>query len=517
MNEENLHIDPWDPGNYPEPGITVEQAWTAMDRLLDQQKPDSGFRSWPLLFLLLPLWIIFRKYTGIFLLVGILGGMVFWCMGEQAEMKEKAGVKHKREVENEVKFKVDWVANRVDAGELKGPAGDHVEGNQQWLYKEEPDSGRSMKRVVEESISEKKNNLKRIRKIKDSENGSPVLEPSDGLPNGMIPKINSVARNKRSVVKLAQGSESKDAGSNKIPFIELGSAPAGMNPNLLSSPGIKLNQDSPLSRNTLRPVRLSDEMFLTEIAGAISLSGNEKEQRLFTLKQANGPAIEQEMLNRLPGAKKKRNNNTGKGFSFGLAVKPAIPFRGSGAYFSKFDSGRQVLPLLSPAVWVSRSVGKKGELMLELNPFQAYHTGEQEIYSFKGPGPSPDTGSVNTIVSLQKAWGYGLSFSYRHSIGKRWGFSGGIQYNRISKALVRESVFRISTGDLLSNKLTGIRKDTSLWKELNPAFLQARLELWYRLGRFETGAALQIPFSPHLGNKPRVLQGELIIRWRFRK
>lgn len=497
-----MHIDPWDPGNYPEPEIPAEQAWADMDRLLDQQKPDSGLRAWPLLLLLLPVWLAFKKHTGIFLLLGLLGGLGLWWL-------------EARTVNADSKVKAEGLGGRMDTAEWKATDKWHFEN----LYQNTNtlNTGRWMKTRVGDKV--KADIVLRGQDLNLTAffPGKPGLQPSDLHAGKMDIDISGVAGNNRFSMGEAPLAGPRKGLQYAYPVVELTAALGRKDLGADAQSGREANHGYPAGQNTIQPGRAVGEQALAEIPGGLQRIAFLKDTPAFTIRQANGPAIGQGALSGLSGAKKKRNNLQGKGFSFGLAIKPTIPFRGAGRYFSSFDSGRQLLPLVSPSVWISRKAGKKGELMLDLNPFQVYHTGEQEIFSFKGPGPSPDTGSVNTVVSLQKAWGYGLTLSYRHSMGRRWGISGGIQYNKLNRALVSESVIRISSGQLLSNKLSGIRKDTSIWKEINPSFLQSRLELWYRSGRFETGAALMIPLSPHVDKKPRVMQGELIFRWRFRK
>jgi hypothetical protein len=208
------------------------------------------------------------------------------------------------------------------------------------------------------------------------------------------------------------------------------------------------------------------------------------------------------------------------GFNYGVQWNIALPLQGSKNYFTGTSGSSQPYILLVPDVWVSKQLGKKQELLLLFSFSHQYATGDKQLAASTGRWTILDSTTVIKKLSLSKTSGISLGLQYNYNIDKNWSIGTGINYNKLSSALLNEKITGVYTGTVLSSLDLVAKKNNSDWAYLNSSFFTGKLELSYYLGKIKIGSAVFVPLSnlsSAAGNTVRPVNGQLFLRWRFTK
>ncbi len=207
-----------------------------------------------------------------------------------------------------------------------------------------------------------------------------------------------------------------------------------------------------------------------------------------------------------------KNNKAIPEFDYGLQWNVSIPVQGTKNYITGTDTHSRPYDLLVPQLWMSKGF-KASKLLVGININQQYFTGNKEVRSYTTLRFSPDTSNIVHKISLSKISGLGLNIEYSHKIAN-WFAGIGINYSINKKALLYEQ--QIDRGMVSADSLYSINKTAADWQYVYRSKTYASLVLYHTHNKISFGIAASFPLGSIIayGNKNiHPVNAHVFIRW----
>ena len=218
--------------------------------------------------------------------------------------------------------------------------------------------------------------------------------------------------------------------------------------------------------------------------------------------------------NRIKGIKK------GLDLHYGLQWDVNIPFYGFNKYFLGTNGENQFYNFLIPGLWVSKTVGKKGnEVLVSLKAAQQYLTGSKTVAIITGVVSPTDSTPIQRNKVVIKTNNITLGVQYNYRIDDRWSIGTGLNLHWQYSALVNQQTIRLQDGSLLSDSLYGINKSSTDWQYFKPSIISARVEVLYSFKKLQSGMAIIVPVTNFFQLSPgssHPVNGHIFLRWRIK-
>ncbi len=522
MHDDNLHINNNPENDFPQPEIPVDQAWGQMKTRLDAEMPasNSGSSSGNMMG-------AGGHFLNTALIVLGIGGILALSI---LILTKKDDVK-KTSIEVEIENKIvisDSLSRCFNVADSNQKLSPNKAGSDKPIVVIKIEEENKLQEKNDLSSSVNKNQNRNIDVKKDLETLpksflGELKNPHESSTIGKTLKSDNPADTRTGEEK--NSSRNREIMENEtVKFydsIDFKEVVAG------NSPVVKIE----IPQSTVATANSGDEKV------TISGSGDEKETKsAFSSEVKNGaiPVNENDKPSESkPGTNAqttfptgKANDKTGKNeflktSHFGLMWNLPIPLQGTDFYFSGYKGTSQPYMTLIPAIWAGHRFNKH-EILLKLNPYLQYFTGNSELSSTT----SKDTTGVDTLflmfnktTYLHKTFGWGVGIRYNYEITPSFIIGTGVEYNFQSKALQREKITIQSTGQIVSDSLYGIQKSSDGWNYLNSGFIAGTFEVAWRKELFDLGACFTVPVTnlssaPGLSVKP--LNGQLFFRLKIR-
>ncbi|HJT75064.1 MAG TPA: hypothetical protein VJ720_13615 [Chitinophaga sp.] len=207
----------------------------------------------------------------------------------------------------------------------------------------------------------------------------------------------------------------------------------------------------------------------------------------------------------------EKTTKAAKPWSLYAQLPVQIPLSGGSNYIMGPNGKSQFYRTLIPSVRLERKL-EKSALSLDVIPSlnslfreNKYKTGRDTIWPVN-----------DTVTSLLKQFGCGLSLQYHTPVYKNWRLSAGIQATFLRKAVMQRSV----TDTMTVTRTTIYAATTEDWKDLSRFRLNGVMELYYEAGEWQMGIRTLIPVSSAGKNIKTPVQLELLFRrrlWQYGK
>jgi len=184
------------------------------------------------------------------------------------------------------------------------------------------------------------------------------------------------------------------------------------------------------------------------------------------------------------------------GVHYGIEWNFAIPISGFKDYFLGTNASSQPYYLFIPALWLSRNIGNKITLHLDVKVMQSYYTGKIVLKDTLIHAMPGDSNTVQQIWSLSKTFGTNLGFQYEYHINDKFLIGAGVVYYWQNASIVHlQSTWHAITSNSQTDSTYGIKKSSGEWQYVRSSILLGKLQMAYHLERTDIGASLQLPFS----------------------
>ncbi|MEO8414945.1 MAG: hypothetical protein ABI472_14855 [Ginsengibacter sp.] len=206
------------------------------------------------------------------------------------------------------------------------------------------------------------------------------------------------------------------------------------------------------------------------------------------------------------------------GIEYGFQWDVPIPVQGTANYFKGTNDKSKPYNLLLPQLWLSKGLSSKSTLFFAVNFNQQYFINDRKLSQLSFFLAPRDT-AINR-KSLYKTAGFGGTLLYSYQFYQRWSVALGINYTFNRTALLDLQSINAFTGEKLSDSLYGINRHSVDWQYINKNMLAANLELRYSFKKLSLGAAVYLPLSvmPVYDNKKiHPVNTQLFVRWNIKR
>lgn len=207
-----------------------------------------------------------------------------------------------------------------------------------------------------------------------------------------------------------------------------------------------------------------------------------------------------------------KNNKAIPEFDYGLQWNVPIPVQGTKNYITGTDTHSRPYDLLVPQLWMSKGF-KASKLLVGININQQYFTGNKEVRSYTTLRFSPDTTNIVHKISLSKISGLGLNIEYSHKIAN-WFAGIGINYSINKKALLYEQ--QIDRGMVSADSLYSINNTAADWQYVYRSKTYASLVLYHTHNKISFGIAVAFPLGSIIAYSNKNIHpvnAHVFIRW----
>lgn len=216
-------------------------------------------------------------------------------------------------------------------------------------------------------------------------------------------------------------------------------------------------------------------------------------------------------------------NKLSNALHYGLQWNILLPQSNS---YLDYNAKSQPLSVVIPEFWVSKNIGLKGEIALQLNPYSQYTLRSNNVlasnnYSvsiLQGSTTSPTTLSYVQTRSLLKAMGVELTAKYTYHLNKNFSLALGVGNNWLNAAVVNDRILGVND-KLVQDSMYGIAKGFNDWNYLKSSFLVGRFELLYQLKKLQLGLAFVKPLGDiysFTNTNKNPINIRLVLRWKIK-
>ncbi len=444
LTKSKKHIPQKEDQYYPTPDVPAEDAWADMHSLLDQQViPDTTS------FLGLKKSNFWLLSAG--LLIGTLVVLIYW--GTTTEKNETT-----TSTPNKTKSAHLAAKSQSDSNEAPSPVNRYLNSNLA-RTKNNPDSLLQSQKVVSENHFDSKNK-------KDFNRLQIALSKNNSKNKNLNNKLNT---SRQDLERQKEYTYPKNNDSKKAFEINPEKFPRGISP-------LKLEMEA-----------LSRKLFYRS-ARPLSLP-----QPAFTYK--TNPIVS------------KTSIPIFKDLGFGLHWKFSVPFQRSPYFWVSSNAKRQYWDYFIPGVWLSKKVGKSGEIMAsatltDITYYNVLLNSKTEIIK--------DSIIKKSFSKLLKLSGPAFSIQYNR-LFKNHLYSGiGFTYIIANRGLKVESVRSVIAVD----SLVSVNQKVLNSNSINSHQWKAHLEMGYRKHKFQYGVAIEAPLTNLIDSASvKNIQGKVFIRF----
>jgi hypothetical protein len=191
-----------------------------------------------------------------------------------------------------------------------------------------------------------------------------------------------------------------------------------------------------------------------------------------------------------------------------------------------YNAKSQPLSVVIPEFWVSKNVGLKGEIGLQLNPYSQYTlqsnnvlaSNDYSVSILQGSTTIPTTLKYVQTRSLLKAMGVELTAKYTYHLNKNFSLALGVGNNWLNAAVVNDRIVGVND-KLVHDSLYGIAKGFSDWNYLKSSFFVGRFEVLYQFKKLQLGLAFVKPLGDiysFSNTNINPINSRLVLRWKIK-
>ncbi|AFD09024.1 hypothetical protein [Solitalea canadensis] len=213
-------------------------------------------------------------------------------------------------------------------------------------------------------------------------------------------------------------------------------------------------------------------------------------------------------------------NKKGSGLSFlhfvdaGLQWNIPMVTNANGQYFTGSNGEQQVYKTFVPSIWISKR-WNKNEVFLTFVPFQQNFINNKPLSDYTDQSDLSDSLTIiNHKTFLFKTMGFGVGVQYNYQITPMFAVGAGLNYNQQGTAVIRQTDTRLMRNLLLRDSVYTVKSSDFI----KPNFIAAKLELMYCKRRFDAGLNLQLPLTDQSANPDfsiKSINGQVFFRWRL--
>lgn len=510
--------------NYPTPGVPADDAWAAMNKMLDTSQPPQspGKHRTP------RGWRLFWYMASLVVLVPALLWLLYNRESSTEVSKSKAQVIQTKKETGQQQSTSTASGNDAGASGKQDSNYGNVTINDKALKSVPPgntnspaDAGGETLAPANGSISAGKSNRQNIAGSKDI---PATVKRISKLPGDKKKNNRGVLHEgRRNTVADFTG----DADSNGT---TIGPGPGIANPgqaNDIFEKGIHkallntgANQGDTDLVNNMGNIGAPDVAGIASSLAQFIISTTRLELDSSFLQKLNKQTMD------MDSSKKEKMKTTGKlkttnkkttGLDYGFQWEVPVPVQGTANYSKSTNGKANAFNLLLPQLWMGKGIGHRSKLFVVFNFKEQYFIKNKQLTPEVMFAAPRDTG-VNT-TSLYKIGGFGGTIAWGYEINKHWGTSLGINYVLNRTALLDKQSRNFYTGNITGDSLYKIDRYSADWQYINKSMLAARLELYYIFKKFNAGASATLPLNtiPVYDKKIRPLNAQLFIRWNVKK
>ncbi len=216
-------------------------------------------------------------------------------------------------------------------------------------------------------------------------------------------------------------------------------------------------------------------------------------------------------------------NKLSNSLHYGLQWNVLLPQANS---YLDYNAKSQPLSVLIPEFWVSKNVGLKGEIALQLNPYSQYTlrsnnvlaSNDYSVSILQGSTTNPTTLSYVQTRSLLKAMGVELTAKYTYHLNKNFSLALGVGNNWLNAAVVNDRILGVND-KLVHDSSYGIAKGFSDWNYLKSSFFVGRFEVLYQFKKLQLGLAFVKPLGDiytFSNTNKNPINSRLVLRWKIK-
>ena len=210
---------------------------------------------------------------------------------------------------------------------------------------------------------------------------------------------------------------------------------------------------------------------------------------------------------------------------YGLQWNVLLPQANS---YLDYNAKSQPLSVVIPEFWVSKNVGLKGEIALQLNPYSQYTlhsnnvlaSNDYSVSILQGSTANQNPTTLNYVQtrSLLKAIGVELTAKYTYHLNKNFSLAFGIGNNWLNAAVVNDRILG-KNDKLVHDSSYGIAKGFNDWNYLKSSFVVGRFELLYQFKKLQLGLAFVKPLGDiytFSNTNKNPINSRLVLRWKIK-
>jgi hypothetical protein len=216
-------------------------------------------------------------------------------------------------------------------------------------------------------------------------------------------------------------------------------------------------------------------------------------------------------------------NKLSNSLHYGLQWNVLLPQANS---YLDYNAKSQPLSVVIPEFWVSKNVGLKGEIALQLNPYSQYTlrsnnvlaSNDYSVSILQGSTTNPTTLSYVQTRSLLKAMGVELTVKYTYHLNKNFSLALGVGNNWLNSAVVNDRILGVND-KLVHDSLYGIAKGFNDWNYLKSSFIVGRFEILYQFKKLQLGLAFVKPLGDiytFSNTNKNPINSRLVLRWKIK-
>lgn len=206
------------------------------------------------------------------------------------------------------------------------------------------------------------------------------------------------------------------------------------------------------------------------------------------------------------------------------------------------DNNSNTTKQLIPGVWLYKNWGSKSTVSLSVNPFvmqtNSRFTIENKIQSIGALASTIklDTGwysfdtatsqfkidtsiKVNRIATLLQSFGYRIVVDYKYQFAKKWQVSFGVEYNKIVSAYINDKIIRVFDGLVAKDSNADVKTGNDLWNLIQHSYFSGNVAITYNpLDKLSISLGLHKPFKSIANDKSQSISPSsyfLNLRWKL--
>ncbi len=515
MDDKNLHINPQLNGDYPQPDIPAEEAWSSMKEVLDAQMPvnadtnagntgTSKSRFW--------------KLSSILLIIAITTFIV-WRSNQPSQKDTQSKLEKLSEPKTENKRVANNFSNQND------PIIDTTS--------QKAAQNNSTSATSQQTLLETENHVNNFSGHPSGNNDSSLNNKNSVVNNNVITreKIHPIASKHLNMIGARNTSNNKVSNTTSVkndgPLVSIHKSKPDQQSEITMTDeklAEKRNEDSRLQVDSTRNILPEDRNRehhaiiinnMQALADSISYSDMVVSLKYLVNEKNN---LSQYKIS----GKNKQRKSLLSDLDYGLQLNVNIPIQEDCQcnYFKDGKGKNAAWKLLIPGIWVGKTFAQKHYLQIQFSPYQQYSVGDKLIATdsfYMPPGLMDDTLLATRSTRIIKTTGLSAGIQYNYNLNHKWSVGVGADYYRQSRALFSEEVRRVYNNELMLYKVYGSKVSSDSIKR---SAVIGSFNVMYNFKKIQLGARVMVPvtnFSTLREHSIYPVNGQLFIRWRWRK